>query len=139
MIPDYQTLMLPVLKLAANGEVSISDAVNAATQEFGLSDTEQAELLPSGKLTVIRSRVHWAKAYLKQAGLIEATKRGHFRATPAGSRLLAEGLGRIDNAVLRRFPEFQSFLARGKESSSTHITDPLPSEEATPEEVLRDA
>ena len=66
MIPDYQTLMLPVLKLAATGEVSISDAVASTTNEFNLTAEEQAEMLPSGRLTIMRSRVHWAKAYLNR-------------------------------------------------------------------------
>lgn len=139
MIPDYQTLMLPVLRVAASGEVSISDAVDAVTREFNLTDDEQAEMLPSGRLTVVRSRVHWAKAYLKQAGLVEATKRGHFRATPSGLALLAEGVTRIDNAVLRRYPEFERFLERSKSGHASVVEAEADLDAGTPEEVLRSA
>ena len=75
-IPDYQTLMLPVLKKSRHGEVRISKVVEELADELGLSDDEKAELLPSGKQTTIANRIHWAKTYLKQAGLVDATKRG---------------------------------------------------------------
>jgi restriction system protein len=139
LIPDYQTLMLPVLKLAASGEVSISDAVESVSKEFALTTSELTEMLPSGRLSVIRSRVHWAKAYLKQAGLVEATKRGHFRITLNGQVLLGENPAKIDNNLLRRFPEFRSFLARGKAEAGGGPTIMAVPNEATPEEVLQDA
>ena len=73
-IPDYQSLMLPVLKSAAAGEVRIGDIVERLAIELEISDGELAELIPSGKQTTFSNRVHWAKSYLKQAGLVRATK-----------------------------------------------------------------
>lgn len=72
-IPDHQTLMLPVLQKAAGEEVKISSVIEELSDEFALSDYEKAELLPSGKQTVVANRIHWAKTYLKQAGLVDAT------------------------------------------------------------------
>jgi len=87
MIPDYQTLMRPVLECAASGEVRISDVVKQLADKFGLTAEERAALLPSGKQTTFANRVHWAKSYLKQAGLVEITGRGQFRVTDRGAHL----------------------------------------------------
>ncbi|MBR9973934.1 winged helix-turn-helix domain-containing protein, partial [Magnetospirillum sulfuroxidans] len=59
-IPDFQTLMLPVLKVAAEGEQRISDVVTRLADDFGLSSEERSHLLPSGRQTTFANRVHWA-------------------------------------------------------------------------------
>ena len=91
-IPDYQTLMLPILKIAGDGqEHRISDVVDQLARDFQLTEEERQQLLPSGKQTTFANRVHWAKTYLGQAGLLEATKRAHFRITDRGKKMLAQG------------------------------------------------
>ena len=80
-IPDFQTLMLPVLRASADGEVRISDVVDRLADEFGLTPEERAQLLPSGKQTTFANRVHWAKSYLGKAGLVALTRRAHFQIT----------------------------------------------------------
>jgi len=69
MIPDYQSLMRPVLEEASNGEIRIRDVVERIGDELGLTAEERSELLPSGKQSRFSNRVHWARTYLKQAGL----------------------------------------------------------------------
>ena len=81
MIPDYQTLMRPVLECSASEEVRISDVVEQLANKFGLTADERAVLLPSGKQTPVSNRVHGAKSYLKQAGLVEITLRCHVSIT----------------------------------------------------------
>lgn len=137
MIPDYQTLMRPVLASAAQGERKISDVVSEIIVEFSLTPEEQAELLPSGKQTVIANRVHWAKAYLKQAGLIEATKRGVFNLTPRGRDVLADATITLDAKFLRNFEEFRDFQSRA--SKAEDAPPPTKIEEdslSTPDEDL---
>jgi restriction system protein len=68
-IPDFQSLMLHVLRAAASDEVRISDVVSQLAKELGLMPEERDQLLPSGKQTTFANRVHWAKTYLRQAGL----------------------------------------------------------------------
>ena len=48
-IPDYQSLMLPILKLAAQGEFSVPMAAVEIAKSHGLSAAEAEEMLPSGK------------------------------------------------------------------------------------------
>ena len=142
-IPDYQTLMLPVLKVAGDGqEHRIGDVVNQLARNFGLTEEEQQQILPSGRQATFANRVGWAKTYLVQAGLLEATKRGHFKITDRGKKSLAQGPQRIDGEYLSQFPEFVQFKERGKvpgteafTSASGTLIAPMQSE--TPDELLR--
>jgi restriction system protein len=84
-IPDFQTLMLPVLRVAAEGEVRISDAMEKLAVEFGFSPEERLHLLLSGRQTTFSNRVQWAKSYLGKAALVELTKRGHSRIIRSGT------------------------------------------------------
>jgi restriction system protein len=135
-IPDFQTLMLPVLKLSSHGETQIGEAVQKLADEFRLSQDEKAELLPSGRQTTFANRVHWAKSYLNKAGLVALTKRGHFQITDLGSSVLAEKPIRIDIRYLSRFPEFQSFRADRKGNINSEA---LPPADLTPDETMRRA
>lgn len=138
MIPDYQTLMRSVLEAATHGEIQVGDCSDIIADKFGLSDQERAALLPSGKQTVLANRIHWAKFYLKEAGLVSFTRRGHFQITDRGRSALDDSNAKIDNAYLKQFSEFREFQLRGKPDAekakvvSVDLT-------ATPEEVLRDA
>jgi restriction system protein len=108
-IPDYQTLMLPLLKRAALGEVRISEAEKQLGDEFGLTLAERNQLLPSGKQRVLHNRAHWAKFYMMKAGFVNFPKRGTFVATDAGRELLAKNPSHIDLQLLRKYPSFEEF------------------------------
>ena len=143
--PDYQSLMLPVLRLAAEGEVRIGDAVERLAEQLGLSAEDRAELLPSSKQTVFANRVHWAKSYLKHAGLVESTRRGHFAITDLGRSALAENPERIDNTYLNRFPEFLDFTTKrsadnvSDEASAAKVAVSTAATLRTPDEIIRAA
>ena len=145
MIPDYQTLMRPVLECAALGEVKISDVVERLASERALTEEEKTTLLPSGKQTVFANRVHWAKSYLKQAGLVEATRRAHFTITDRGRHALAEATTIINNKYLEKFAEFLDFKSRssGPEdlAALSPISQPRDTQDtqSTPDEDLRRA
>ena len=85
-IPDYQSLMLPLLKFASDGkEHPIKEATQQLADEFGLTLEERKEMLPSGRQPIFRNRVGWAKTYLKQAGVLAPVRRGTFRITDRGT------------------------------------------------------
>jgi restriction system protein len=144
-IPDYQTLMLPVLKLAGNGEdLKFRDMVEALAQEFRLTAEERSELLPSGSAFLFDNRVGWARTYLKQAGLLESPKRGVLRITDRGKATLAGQPVRIDAKYLDQFTEFREFRARRPdEGRADKCADEAPpqarSDIQTPEERLATA
>lgn len=139
-IPDFQTLMLPVLKASECGEVKIGDVVEKLATEFALTDEERASLLPSGRQTAFANRTHWAKSYLGKAGLIEATGRGRFRITQLGIKTLRKSPARIDIKYLDQFPEFRAFRSREGENdevgAATKATEETP---LTPDETMRAA
>src|SRR5689334_14354665 len=112
-IPDYETLMLPVLKVASDGqEHRIGDVVEQLARDFSLTDEERQHLLPSGKQTTFSNRVHWARQHLAQSKLLEPTRRGYFKITDRGRQALAASPTKITNRYLSQFPEFIAFLAR---------------------------
>ena len=142
-IPDYQTLMLPVLQLASEGEQRVADVVDLLADRLGLTDEERQKLLPSGRQRVLHNRIHWAKFYLTKAGFLSSPGRGRFATTQAGKELLAEKLDRIDVSVLMRQPDFREFYRNeGNTASSTVETAPgTASNEptTTPEEQIEEA
>lgn len=140
LIPDYQSLMLPVLRAADHGEVRIGDVIERLAGVLGLGEAALNTLLPSGRQTVFANRVHWAKTYLAKAGLVEATRRGHFRLTPRGAEVLKTAPERIDNHFLGRFEEFRTFTNRTTQSDTeAAISVDAESSEATPDEIMRAA
>jgi restriction system protein len=138
-IPDYQTLMLPLLRCFADGkEHSIQDLVNTLAREFSLSPEELRELLPSGKQTVFYSRVGWAKTYLAKAKLIDKVRRSHYVITSRGREVLNENPPEIKNEFLAQFPEFTEFRRREAQKEAQSEKE-IYREEKTPEEVLEEA
>jgi restriction system protein len=113
-IPDFQTIMLPLLKLLGNGnEHSNSKVTQALADHFQLTQEEQEQLLPSGSQKVFTNRVAWAKADLKMAGLIKSPKRGLSCITQRGQDVLRGGPERIDRKFLKQFPEYREKIGRG--------------------------
>jgi restriction system protein len=136
-IPDFQSLMLPLLKYCADGmEHTKRDALPALAQSFHLTELEMAELLPTGRQRKFDNRVGWAKSYLKQAVLLEITGRGVFRITERGRSVLAENPMRIDMKYLERFPEYQAFKSVIKAKDSSVIDEGQVAAQVTPEELL---
>ncbi len=110
-IPDFQTLMLPVLRRLASGQVASRDLIVALADEFGLSTDEREALLPSGRQTRIANRVHWVIAYLNRAGLAARLSRGLYDVTERGRAVVVAPPDRITIPYLRQFPEFREFRA----------------------------
>lgn len=145
-IPDYQSLMLPVLKLASDGaEHRISDVVDALAVQLKLTDAEREELLPKGKQPTFNNRVHWAKTYLVKAKLLVATRFAHFKITERGRSVLADNVQRIDKKFLTKFDEFNAFVGTVPTGVVTRLSpDMMPKaaeeiavSESTPDELLR--
>ena len=138
-IPDYQSLMLPVLRFAAKGATSVKAAEQALASELALTEADRVGLLPSGKQRNLHNRIHWAKFYLQKAGLLASPNRGWFAITPDGEAALATAPAKIDNAFLKRFPVFVSFLSGQSMAQGGH--EPLPANAgvATPEELIGQA
>ena len=107
--------MLPFLRYLADGaEHTLRDAEESLAEHFKLTPAEQAELLPSGQQGIFKNRVGWARTYLKKAVLLESPKRGIFKITERGLKVLSSDLNRIDVKFLEQFPEFIEFRDASK-------------------------
>jgi restriction system protein len=139
MIPDFQTLMRPVLQSASEGEVRISTVVDKLALEFNLTEEEKNEMLPSGRQARFANRVHWAKAYLKQAALVKLTKHAFFEITDRGREVLLTN-ETINISFLEKYEEFQKFRSQSKgEESLDELKNSSLEIPNTPDEVLRAA
>lgn len=140
-IPDYQALMLPVLRRAATGETRVADVATAIADEMGLSEAEREELLPSGRQRVLHNRIHWAKFYMGKAGLIDSPARGRFAASAQGRALLDEKPTAISTEMLKRYPAFVAFYATSSTASpsETPAASATAQAAATPEEQIEAA
>ena len=142
-IPDYQSLMLPVLQIASDGrDYQTKDIISRLIDSYGMTDEEKTRLLPSGTSHVFGSRVAWAKTYLKQAGLLSSPRRGVFHITDDGLELLSKNPTFIDNTVLANYPAFIAFRDRSRQSSSDSsaqvVMNELPLTQ-TPEDAMASA
>jgi restriction system protein len=149
-VPDYQSLMLPLLEFVQDRkEHRVPDVADALAKRLRLSDSDLAEMLPSGRQTLLYNRAHWAKTYLAQARLLEITRRGYFKITDRGLDVLRQKPESLNVKFLEQFEEFRDFKIRAKQSqeggSSETTVSPsahgLPQNSAilaTPDELLRE-
>jgi len=138
-IPDYEAMMLPLLKsFADQREHSIQESVEVIGVVFKLTSDELKQRLPSGKKTIVYDRVNWARTYLRKAGLIDFPRRGISVITARGLQVLGDNPETIDNALLSQFPEFVEFRRR---TSADTPERPILNGTArcTPEELLQHA
>ncbi|MDO9615874.1 MAG: winged helix-turn-helix domain-containing protein, partial [Bacteroidota bacterium] len=139
MIPDFQSIMLPFLKILSDEEEHTTIETNQKLAAyFNLTDEELDEFLPSGASKTFPNRVAWAKSHFKMAGLLENTKRSSFRITEAGKRLLDTNPVEINLKVLKTIPAYQERTGRTRDEDSSSLTDNLQIS-ATPEEIIENS
>jgi restriction system protein len=142
-VPDYQSLMLPLLKFAdeQQSEISTGDAVDALGKRLGLTQDDLKEMLPSGLQSAFVNRVAWASTYMKKAGLLESTRRGYYRITARGKELLGKKPKVVNVKLLKQYPEFLAFQqlkgTRTGEKKESRISAEAGT--ATPSEALENA
>lgn len=138
-IPDFQTLMLPVLiQVSDKSPKALKEIVEALSLEFKLTEEELNELLPSGSAFTFNNRVAWAASYLKKALLISRPKRGYVEITDRGLEVLKSKPLSINMKFLEQFPEYLEFKKSASDtvSSTSGLSMPDISEQNTPEELL---
>ena len=138
-VPDFQMIMLPMLKIAGDGkEHTVHDFLETLAKEFSLSQEELNEFLPSGKQTRFFNRVGWAKTYLSKSGLLAMARRPYYVITERGKDALKQNPVVIDLKFLQQFPEYVQFRTTRRKSDNEEVTESI-SAEQTPEEILEEA
>lgn len=139
-VPDYQSIMLPLLQHVADGKVhTLRDLTETLASFFKLSEEEKREMLPSGAQFTFANRVGWARTYMKKAGLLDTSKRGTAQITQRGLDVLKEKPERIDVRYLKRFPEFVEFQSTKRGAENAAGESSAVDNTQTPEEVLDEA
>lgn len=138
-VPSYETLMLPVLRLAADGQQhTTKEAIGPIAEAIGLSEKGRAETLPDGRNRLLH-RLEWARTYLKQAGLLVYPRRGAFAITQRGKLFLTQHPEEITNKMLMEFPEFREFKEGRPEGSDAQAAVAPATESIDPEEAMQNA
>lgn len=141
-VPDFQSLMLPVLQEAALGDARLAEVIERLGKKLQLTDEDLSILLPSGRQTTFANRIYWAKVYLARAGLLDSATRGWVRITDAGNTVLKNPPKRIDIKFLQQFPDFVIFRqgeSRVDDRFRESATLAQSSHDLTPDETMRAA
>lgn len=137
-IPDFQTLMLPLLETLADGkEWRMRDVTDALANRFQLSPEERKEMLPSGGQTLHSNRVAWAKTHLKAAGLLLNPSRGKVSLSEEGREVLAATPAGINCRFLRQYPSYLELVGRSRsEDEESSNAESISTAEETPLELM---
>ena len=134
-LPDFQTMMRPILVSLTTGEAHSLPQIRAdIAKELGITDEEQQILLPSGKQTTFSNRVAWALTHIGKAGLADRPSRGQYTITERGQKVLSDNPKRVDLSVLGAFPEYVAFRASHHDKPET-VTSVV-STDASPSEAI---
>ena len=141
-IPPFHEIFVPLLRRSADGkDWTLAALRGPIADDFGLTDAERAELLPSNTQTRFVNRLCWAKIHLERAGLLARVRRGVFTISDAGRKALAENPTAIDLEYLGQFESYRAFRQqRSADDGGTNEPDPSPvSVTETPDAILEKA
>jgi len=143
-IPDFQTVMLPLMRDLANGERSGQESLDALASHFGITAEERAMRIPSGRAPIFANRIGWAKSHLKMAGVIESPRRSVYRLTARGRQIIDANPTRITLALLNQFPEYVAFRTGERQAGSPATATLSPTNDApiadprTPDDLINE-
>lgn len=136
MMPKYDEIMLPMLKKVSDGnEYTLRQLVPILAKEFMLGEEELKVMLPSGTQAMFTNRCSWAKTYLSKAGLLETVKRGVFKISERGLKVLKSNVDKIDTRFLSKYSDFQDFY----QIAQTERNEEKPIQSSTPDETMFNA
>jgi restriction system protein len=135
-VPDFQTMMLPVLNALSDSKARpIREISEIVAKAMGVSESDLRELLPSGSATKWGNRIAWVATHFKFAGLISRPARSQIQITDRGMQVLKTNPQRIDIKTLDQFPEYQAAKHRKKEDAPM-VSEKEETPSATPLETL---
>ena len=138
-IPDFQTLMLPIIQLCGDRKEHTSqELINSLAEQFRLTEEERRQLLPSGGARLFANRVGWTLSHLKMAKVLESPKRGVYWLTARGLGVLHESPRAVNMKFLQRFPEYVSAKKGGSEGGAPVVGGDSAATKP-PQEILEEA
>jgi len=140
-IPDFQTIMLPLMQFASDKqEHSLRETIENLAEQFSLTKEERKTLLPSGRQSTFDNRVGWSRTHLSKAGLLNSTRRGYYQITERGLDALKQHPSKINMKFLRQYAEYQEFVKpRAKSNIEPEEVNDEVDNTKTPEEVFENS
>jgi restriction system protein len=136
-IPDFQSLMLPILEFYGDKlEHGSQNVLGDLKIKLKLTDDEINELLPSGKQYRFNNRVGWATIYLMKSGLLNRPSRGKYIITSRGLEVLKEKPEKINMKYLEKFKEYVDFKDFKSDKSEDKSSPSEYDKISTPQESL---
>lgn len=133
-IPDFETIMLPLLKfLSDKKEHHKSEVIDNLAKQFKLTEEELAKMQPSGRNPVFGNRVAWARNYLNKAGLIDSPRWGYWLISEEGLNILKNSK-EINIKFLLQIPQFRAWLK--KEDAKTEPSVVQETIQNTPDDLF---
>ena len=137
IVPQYHTLMLPVLRVMGGGsEMTTSQMRDAVAEHLGLSAEALSQRLPSGTQSAFDNRMGWARTYLMKAGLLDRPRRATYVISQSGKDLLSNPPAAIDAEFLRSYEQFNDFISTAKNGKQELIQSNDIDDDLTPEEQI---
>jgi len=139
-IGNFEYYFIPVLAtLKKNGKTHRRENMEDVAKAEKLSPEELAQRTPKGT-NIFRSRVHWAQAFLAQAGAVSRPQRGYLEITDRGLKLLAENPQGFKVKKFREFPDYANAWG-GRNSVGEQSDDVVetPDSAVTPQERIETA
>lgn len=134
-IPDYETLMHPILQYLSDSNVKKTrEIINQIIQKFEITPDETKKLITSGRARLIDNRVGWACTYLRKYGLISSPQRGQNRITHKGLDLLSKNPDRIDSKLLKKL--YQEDTSGSSLDNNSEILTENEFTDKTPQEII---
>ena len=136
-IPQYHTLMLPLLKvMGTRNEMTTKQMRDEVAENLGLTVEALSQRLPSGTQNAFDNRMGWARTYLFKAGLLERPRRATYAISETGRKLLANPPSEIDVDFLKSYEQFNQFLGSSKNDEETLVPAEVIDDQLTPEEQI---
>jgi len=136
-IPQYHTLMLPLLKVMESGaDMTTKQMRDAVAAHLELTAEALSQRLPSGTQTAFDNRMGWARTYLFKAGLIDRPRRATYAISQSGKQLLLNPPATIDTDFLRTYDQFKEFIGTGSNAREGLAPNNETDNDLTPEEQI---
>jgi len=130
-VPDFQSLMLPELRALGEGEVTSAELRDRVAKAAGLTEDDLAEMLPSGRQSTFVNRTSWANLFMQRAGLVDKVRRGVYRLSDEGKKVLANPPARVDLRYLAKYPSFVEWRQASAEGRAVEDAESSPAGQAT--------
>ena len=136
-IPDFQAIMLPMLRLLKDGkQKTLIEVMKHLASFYNLTEEELKIRVPSGQMGLFRNRIGWTRSHLKKAGLIKYPERGIYQITEKGTDYLNSNPVNLGLKQLKKMPLYIEWIQTFNQDSKNNIESKTNIEAQTPEEIL---